>query len=110
MRALSKLINENEPELVLFVGEALVGNDGVNQLQMFNQVRRMERSKYANIYTYTSHAYMFDGLMHSVVTLRALWLASELPLIETGKATFQLIIGSTCSEELKISIKRSSRL
>ncbi|CAM9390192.1 unnamed protein product [Ectocarpus fasciculatus] len=37
MRALSKLINENEPELVLFVGEALVGNDGVNQLQMFNQ-------------------------------------------------------------------------
>lgn len=39
MRALSKLINENEPELVLFVGEALVGNDGVNQLQMFNQVR-----------------------------------------------------------------------
>lgn len=38
MRALSKLINENEPELVLFVGEALVGNDGVNQLQMFNQV------------------------------------------------------------------------
>lgn len=41
MRALSKLINENEPELVLFVGEALVGNDGVNQLQMFNQVPRM---------------------------------------------------------------------
>ncbi|CAN0221316.1 unnamed protein product [Pylaiella littoralis] len=37
MRALSKLINENEPQLVLFVGEALVGNDGVNQLQMFNQ-------------------------------------------------------------------------
>lgn len=37
MRALSKLINENEPDLVLFVGEALVGNDGVNQLQMFNQ-------------------------------------------------------------------------
>lgn len=41
MRALSKLINENEPELVLFVGEALVGNDGVNQLQMFNQVRHI---------------------------------------------------------------------
>lgn len=38
MRALSKLINDNEPDLVLFVGEALVGNDGVNQLQMFNQV------------------------------------------------------------------------
>jgi len=38
MRALSKLINLNEPDLVLFVGEALVGNDGVDQLTKFNQV------------------------------------------------------------------------
>jgi signal recognition particle receptor subunit alpha len=37
MRALSKLINLNEPDLVLFVGEALVGNDGVDQLTKFNQ-------------------------------------------------------------------------
>jgi hypothetical protein len=32
MRALSKLINLNQPDLVLFVGEALVGNDAVDQL------------------------------------------------------------------------------
>jgi signal recognition particle receptor subunit alpha len=38
MRALSKLINMNEPDMVLFVGEALVGNDGVDQLTKFNQV------------------------------------------------------------------------
>jgi len=37
MRALSKLINMNDPDLVLFVGEALVGNDGVDQLTKFNQ-------------------------------------------------------------------------
>eukprot|EP00246_Nothoceros_aenigmaticus_P004418 TRINITY_DN15950_c0_g1_i1.p1 TRINITY_DN15950_c0_g1~~TRINITY_DN15950_c0_g1_i1.p1 ORF type:complete len:681 (+),score=158.97 TRINITY_DN15950_c0_g1_i1:105-2045(+) len=37
MRALSKLINLNEPDLVLFVGEALVGNDAVDQLTKFNQ-------------------------------------------------------------------------
>jgi len=37
MRALSKLINLNDPDLVLFVGEALVGNDGVDQLKKFNQ-------------------------------------------------------------------------
>ncbi|CAI7839314.1 unnamed protein product [Closterium sp. NIES-53] len=37
MRALSKLININEPDLVLFVGEALVGNDAVDQLTKFNQ-------------------------------------------------------------------------
>ncbi|KAJ1299219.1 hypothetical protein BS78_01G515000 [Paspalum vaginatum] len=37
MRALSKLINLNSPDLVLFVGEALVGNDAVDQLTKFNQ-------------------------------------------------------------------------
>jgi signal recognition particle receptor subunit alpha len=38
MRALSKLISDNNPDLTLFVGEALVGNDGIDQLKMFNQV------------------------------------------------------------------------
>ncbi|KAL6973819.1 hypothetical protein U1Q18_028003 [Sarracenia purpurea var. burkii] len=37
MRALSKLIYLNNPDLVLFVGEALVGNDAVDQLMKFNQ-------------------------------------------------------------------------
>ncbi|GAB4818620.1 hypothetical protein N2152v2_005666 [Parachlorella kessleri] len=36
MRALSNLINLNQPDLVLFVGEALVGNDAVDQLNKFN--------------------------------------------------------------------------
>ena len=43
MRALSKLINLNTPDLVLFVGEALVGNDAVDQLSKFNQVRCLSR-------------------------------------------------------------------
>lgn len=37
MRALGKLIQINNPDLVLFVGEALVGNDAVDQLKKFNQ-------------------------------------------------------------------------
>ncbi|CAD2212885.1 signal recognition particle receptor subunit alpha [Angomonas deanei] len=37
MRALAKLINDNQPDLTLFVGEALVGNTGVDQLRRFNQ-------------------------------------------------------------------------
>eukprot|EP00586_Coscinodiscus_wailesii_P019460 CAMPEP_0172501390 /NCGR_PEP_ID=MMETSP1066-20121228/149358_1 /TAXON_ID=671091 /ORGANISM="Coscinodiscus wailesii, Strain CCMP2513" /LENGTH=442 /DNA_ID=CAMNT_0013276149 /DNA_START=284 /DNA_END=1612 /DNA_ORIENTATION=- len=36
MRALRKLVEENRPDLVCFVGEALVGNDGVDQLQLFD--------------------------------------------------------------------------
>eukprot|EP00978_Attheya_sp_CCMP212_P027667 scaffold93242_cov48-Attheya_sp.AAC.2 len=37
MKALSKLVVENQPDLVLFVCEALVGNDGMDQLQMFEK-------------------------------------------------------------------------
>lgn len=36
MRSLSKLISVNAPDLVLFVGEALVGNEAVDQLVKFN--------------------------------------------------------------------------
>ncbi len=35
MRALSKLISVNDPDLVLFVGEALVGNEAVDQVSGF---------------------------------------------------------------------------
>jgi len=37
MRSLAKLIGVNDPDLVLFVGEALVGNEAVDQLVKFNQ-------------------------------------------------------------------------
>eukprot|EP00920_Eleutheroschizon_duboscqi_P032512 GHVT01078523.1.p1 GENE.GHVT01078523.1~~GHVT01078523.1.p1 ORF type:complete len:619 (-),score=159.27 GHVT01078523.1:725-2581(-) len=36
MRALAKLVAVNQPDLVLFVGEALVGNDAVDQLRKFH--------------------------------------------------------------------------
>lgn len=37
MRALAKLVHVNNPDTVLFVGEALVGNDAIDQLTLFNQ-------------------------------------------------------------------------
>ena len=37
MKALSRLIIVNQPDLIVFVGEALVGNDAVDQLRKFNQ-------------------------------------------------------------------------
>jgi len=37
MKELAKLVQLNRPNLILFVGEALVGNDGIDQLMMFNQ-------------------------------------------------------------------------
>ncbi|SBT79489.1 signal recognition particle receptor alpha subunit, putative [Plasmodium malariae] len=36
MRSLGKLILINNPNLILFVGEALVGNDAIDQLKKFN--------------------------------------------------------------------------
>ena len=37
MRALGKLVNRNEPDLIVFVGEALVGNQAFHQLSGFNR-------------------------------------------------------------------------
>jgi len=37
MRALAKLVAINQPDLVLFVGEALVGNDAIDQVSKFNR-------------------------------------------------------------------------
>lgn len=37
MRALSKLVELNQPDRLFFVGEALVGNDAVDQLSKFNR-------------------------------------------------------------------------
>lgn len=36
MKALARLVNLNNPDVVLFIGEALVGNDGIDQLNKFN--------------------------------------------------------------------------
>ncbi|CAJ0896888.1 13670_t:CDS:10 [Entrophospora sp. SA101] len=37
MRALAKLVTVNNPDKIIFVGEALVGNEAVDQLTKFNQ-------------------------------------------------------------------------
>ncbi|KAJ2544162.1 hypothetical protein EV175_005916, partial [Coemansia sp. RSA 1933] len=40
MRALAKLVSLNSPDKILFVGEALVGNEAVDQLHKFNRALR----------------------------------------------------------------------
>lgn len=37
MENLAKLVDVNQPDVILFVGEALTGNDSVDQLRKFNQ-------------------------------------------------------------------------
>lgn len=55
MRALTKLIKVNEPDLVLFVGEALVGNEAVDQLVKFNQALAD--------YSSTTSPHLIDGIV-----------------------------------------------
>lgn len=55
MRALSKLVEVNRPDRVLFVGEALVGNDAVDQLSKFNQALADHQS--------TSAPRLIDGIV-----------------------------------------------
>ena len=56
MRALSALIAMNSPDLVLFVGEALVGNDAVDQLSKFN-------SRLADLAPDAATAHCIDGIL-----------------------------------------------
>jgi len=46
MKSLTSLIRINKPDLTLFVGEALVGNDGVDQLMEFNRALAVKGSKH----------------------------------------------------------------
>ncbi|XP_065337423.1 signal recognition particle receptor subunit alpha homolog isoform X2 [Cloeon dipterum] len=55
MRALAKLIKVNDPDLVLFVGEALVGNEAVDQLVKFNQAMAD--------YSAAEHPHLIDGIV-----------------------------------------------
>ncbi len=56
MRALGNLITVNSPDLVLFVGEALVGNDAVDQLTKFNQ-------RLADLCPDPSQRHLIDGIV-----------------------------------------------
>ena len=56
MRSLAKLITVNDPDLVLFVGEALVGNEAVDQLVKFNQAL----SDYSPS---KDHPHLIDGIV-----------------------------------------------
>ena len=47
MKSLVNLINKSKPDVILFVGEALVGNDGISQLNEFNKALLNYSSNYS---------------------------------------------------------------
>ncbi len=57
MRAITSLVSMNSPDLVLFVGEALAGNDSVDQVVLFN--------KALATYSTVPNPHIIDGLIIS---------------------------------------------
>src|SRR5690606_14147649 len=55
MKGLAKLMSINDPDLILFVGEALVGNDGCDQLINFNRALAENSQK--------AHPRLIDGIV-----------------------------------------------
>src|SRR5690242_4686849 len=84
MRALAKLVGMNEPNLVLFVGEALVGNDSVDQLTKFN--RALEEFSTAKVARGIDGIILtkFDTVDEKVGAAISMVYSTGLPIVFTG--------------------------
>ena len=99
MRALSKLINMNEPDLVLFVGEALVGNDAVDQLSKFNE-RLSDLSADAN------RTRLIDGIVLSKFDTIDDKVGAALSMVYTSGAPVMFVgCGQTYTDLRKLNVK-----
>ena len=84
MRALAKLLSVNLPDLTLFVGEALVGNDGVSQILQFEhrlQALMQTEKKCVIDGIFLSK---FDTIDNKVGTALSLVYASSIPIMFVG--------------------------
>jgi len=84
MRALSKLISVNAPDLVLFVGEALVGNEAIDQLVKFNAALA-DHSKQENPHTIDGIVLTkFDTIDDKVGSAISMTYISGQPIVFVG--------------------------
>lgn len=99
MRALSKLINMNNPDLVLFVGEALVGNDGVHQLTQFNQ-------KLADLSTTSAQTQSIDGIVLTKFDTIDDKVGAALSMVYTSGAPVMFVgCGQNYTDLKKLNVK-----
>ncbi len=81
MKALGKLASENQPDLIVFVGEALVGNDGVDQVRMFHQaVSSLNRNQKVNAILLTK----FDTVSDKVGAALTMTHVTNAPILFVG--------------------------
>ena len=91
MRSLAKLVNVNSPDLVLFVGEALVGNEAVAQVTGFNQsLSEFSASRVPR---------MIDGIMLTKFDTISDKVGAALSLVyTTGKPVVFVGVGQTYTD------------
>lgn len=98
MRALTNLINVNQPDLVLFVGEALVGNDAVDQLTKFNQ-------RLADLAT-TPKPHLIDGVLLTKFDTIDDKVGAALSMVYTSGAPIMFVgCGQTYQDLQRLNVK-----
>jgi len=81
MKALGKLADENQPDMVVFVGEALVGNDGIDQVKMFDKaVSFQNRHQKVNAILLTK----FDTVSDKVGAALTMTHVTNAPILFVG--------------------------
>jgi signal recognition particle receptor subunit alpha len=103
MMELSKLIRINEPDLTLFVGEAVVGNEGVDQVNKFNrslldhgcQPNPGTKSVIDGIVLTKFDAVVKDGLVGAAVSMT----------YETGQPIVFVGVGQKYNDLRQLSVK-----
>ncbi|CAL52027.1 Signal recognition particle, SRP54 subunit,helical bundle [Ostreococcus tauri] len=83
MRSLAKLLNVNKPDFTFFVGDALVGNDGVSQILQFER-RLQELTELSGGVIDGIFLTKFDTIDEKVGAALSLVHASAIPVLFVG--------------------------
>ena len=98
MRALAKLVAVNDPDKVIFVGEALVGNEAVDQVSKFNQALIDFSGK--------ADPRLIDGMILSKFDTIDDKVGAALSMtFTTGKPIFFVGTGQTYTDLRKMNVK-----
>jgi signal recognition particle receptor subunit alpha len=102
MRSLSKLVTLNNPDLVLFVGEALVGNEAVDQVTGFNTA--------LSEYSASREPRLIDGIMLTKFDTIDDKVGAALSLVyTTGKPIVFVGVGQTYTDIRNLNVEHCVR-
>jgi signal recognition particle receptor subunit alpha len=106
MKSLTKLIQLNKPDLVLFVGEALVGNDGVDQLTKFNDALTNIAVGENIVNNSNNKTNLIDGIVLTKFDTIDDKVGAAISMVyKTGHPIVFVGVGQTYTDLKKLSIK-----